>query len=154
MLNDISKRQLAASGWLEGRVADTTPYKAMCKIQGYPLLEKALKFVESYGGLRGEHKAYRSATNMPFNFDSCEALQHTAKERVNDYVERFGESMVPVGEAFGGHLVLMITEKGSLIGGYDDYLAELGTTIEDGLNAIFDPKEYREIGTHPDSVDT
>lgn len=49
---------------------------------------------------------------MRFSFDACEALRYTAKERVDDYVERFGERMVPVGDAFGGHLVLIVSEKG------------------------------------------
>ena len=117
----------------------------MCLSEGYPLLEKALQFVECYGGLEGGHRAYRSTAIVPFSFDPCRALRHTAKERVDAYIARFGEDMVPVGEAFGGHLVLMVSEKGAILGGYDDYLAELGGTIEDGVNAIFDPHEYREI---------
>ena len=146
MLNDISKRELAAAGWIEGRVVDVSSYKAMCASEGYSMLEKALQFVESFGGLEGKHKAYRSATDMTFNFDPCKALRNTSKARIDAYAERFGEDMAPVGEAFGGHLVLMVSEKGAILGGYDDYLAELGETIEDGVNAIFDPREYREIG--------
>lgn len=144
-ISEESRRQLAASGWSHSRSIDTTAFERLCRDEGYPVLAEAVRFVRMFGDLVGEHRAYRVSAMDRFAFDPCKAIRDIPKERVDTYAARFGQLMVPVGEVYNQHLTVMVAMSGSLLGGYDDFLCELGLTIEQGLDAIFEAKERRRV---------
>lgn len=144
-LGGEARRQLIASGWFDDRGVSTVDFEKACRENSYPILVEALRFVRGLGGLVGEHKALRVPAMDRFNFNSCQAMADIPKERVDVYSVRFGQLMVPVGEAYNSHLILMVSSKGSLLGAYDDFLCELGDSIERGLIALFEAEEKKII---------
>jgi len=117
----------------------------VCRENGYPILDEAVRFVRAFDGLAGEHRASRVSAMDRFDFDSCQAIKDIPKERVDVYSIRFGKIMVPVGEVHNSHLILMVASGGSLLGAYDDFLCEFGNSIETGLNVLFEAKEKKII---------
>jgi len=130
-----------AAGWFEGRSCNVQKFKEACKINDYDVFPTALAFVERFGWLEGHHRAYRTSDLESFDFNPCKAIDDIYKERVDDYSSRFGEALIPVGEIHNGHLTLMISPSGAVVGGYDDFLCILGEDAESGVNAIFEQSE-------------
>ena len=144
-IDNVSRQGLVLSGWSDDWCFGTNAFEEACRANGYASLSEAVRFVSEFGGVRGEHRAYRSSSTACFDLDPLKALRDISKERVDNYVLRFGEVMVPVGEVLSGHLTLMISSGGSVLGGYDDYLCIIGDSIENGINAIFNFREYIEV---------
>ena len=144
-LSGEARRQLASSGWFEDRNVDTADFEKLCRENGYPILDEVLRFVRKFSGIAGEHKAFRVSAMDRFDFNSCQAIRNIPKERVDVYSIRFGQLMVPVGEACNSHLILMVSSGGNLLGAYDDFLCELGDSIEEGLTVLFESNENKII---------
>jgi hypothetical protein len=144
-LSELSKKELIAAGWLENKSRDVEPFKNTYKKERYTILPAALRFLEQFGGLEGEHRANHGEKKSRFTFDACQAAEDIPKERVDVYALRFGQALIPVGEIDSGHVTLLISDSGSLLGGFDNYLWLLGNTVEEGLNTIFESRNYNEL---------
>jgi hypothetical protein len=149
-LGDASRRQLAAGGWFEGRSCDVEPFKKAYRDERYVIFPAALQFLEQFGGLAGNHRAMQHTNPLKhFTFDARKAAENIPKEKVDVYSVRFGEALIPVGEIDDGYITLMISEHGALVGGLDNYLWLLGNTVDEGLNAIFETHQFKELAALP-----
>lgn len=58
---------------------------------------------------------------------------------MTDYYEKLtGESLVPVGLGYSGHMTFLVGEGGGMYGGYDDYFCRIGKSVEEAMaNILF-----------------
>ncbi|WP_137940525.1 SUKH-3 domain-containing protein [Chitinivorax sp. B] len=141
----IIENSLISTGWFPGRRVDVEGVIGKLKNEGYPAGSAVKVFLEEFGGLSGMHKGYRGDDWEEFHFDPIIAMEGIFRERVIDYELRFGDGLTPIGEAYNQHLVLLISEKGAMLGAYDDYLCVLGESVEIGFQALFESKDGVDV---------
>lgn len=114
--------------------------------EGYRIFPLFLDFISRYGGVYGFHSVYKNNDKSEqFFIDPERAVDRIFIERVNNYIERSGCNMIPVGECNNGYITLMYGENGAIYGGCDDYLWEYGCNISLAMDAIINGKEAIEI---------
>lgn len=129
---------LSAMGWSPDRWIDPSPFLDALSDDGYTPFPLATDFLSRFGGLAGNMPAHRVENYLErIHFLPDEAINAIYKERVQTYEERTGERLIVVGEAYNGHLTLMLSDQGRLYGGYDDYLCCFGSDIAEGLANLF-----------------
>jgi SUKH-3 immunity protein len=120
---------------------------AKAKSAGFPVTEAFTRFVDEYCGRHFRHPAFSPLVDSSekIHFDISALGSDFDPEATEEYSERLGSALIPVGESNNGHLMLMIDGAGALYGAYDRYFTKLGNNIEDGLNAIFERRETPSI---------
>ena len=103
------------------------------------------RFVSIYAGKHFKHPSFSTSDVEKIHFDVDALGTDLVPEASEEYSERVGLPLIPIGKAYNGHLLLMIDENGALYGAYDNFLTELGDDFEDGLNAIFQRRKTPEI---------
>jgi hypothetical protein len=132
--------------WSEDRTIDTHSYLRRLSEDGYTLSPPVESFLECFGGLEGLMPAYVENTKLErIHFDPVEAIGNIYREKVATYEERVGEPLVAVGEAYNGHLTLMLSATGRMYGGYDDFLCLLGNSAAEAIVTLFERKGAKEI---------
>ncbi|MCL2141886.1 MAG: SUKH-3 domain-containing protein [Methanimicrococcus sp.] len=133
-------------GWNPKRRIDTAEIVKILSDEGYQLNKYALEVIEQFGNLELEHPSYKIKNQTEkLHFNPLKACEGIYREKVEEYESRIGESLVVIGEAYNEHLTLMVSDNGSIYGGYDDFLVRLGNSIEDALETIYYSKEVEEI---------
>ena len=142
---DISEK-IEKYGWSPERKIDTTEIIKALKEEGYHISEYALKVIEQFGNLELEQPAFRVKNETEkIHLNPLRASTRIYRDRVSEYEERTDESLVVIGEAYNGHLTLMVSSSGKVYGGYDNYLNRLGNSFEEALESIYYSKEAEEI---------
>ena len=138
--------ELKKAGWNPQRKIEITKIIEYLNEEGYKLNEYAKDVIAQFGFLEMEHPSYRVENSTEkLHFNPIRACDHIYRERVEEYEYKIGESLVVIGEAYDEHLILMISDRGHVYGGYDGYLTILGDSIDSALEAIFLSKETVEI---------
>ncbi|RSZ59621.1 hypothetical protein HF313_12780 [Massilia atriviolacea] len=107
-------------GWSEQREVDPAPFLASLAADGYVRFPQAKRFFQRFGGLAGDMPAYRVAGALDrIDFDPARTIACTCRETVRSYEARVQETLVVIGMAYNGHMVLLLSESGRVYGGYD-----------------------------------
>ena len=138
-------KYLTTMGWSESRRVDSTQAISALEDDGYRLFPAAHEFLASLSGLEGDMPSFRSGGTERIHFKPDSAILNIYRERVETYEQRVGESLVVIGEANNGHMVLLLSETGRMFGGNDDFLCELGSSMADGLRSLFEGREGIEV---------
>jgi hypothetical protein len=138
--------KLEEFGWSPQRKIDTTDIIKSLIQEGYKLNKYALKIIEQFGNLEFKQPAFKKeGETEKLHFNSLRASDHIYREKVEEYEIRVGDYLVVIGEAYNEHLILMVSDKGVVYGGYDEYLTLLGSSFEAAIEALFYSKETKEI---------
>ena len=133
-------------GWYPQRKIGITEIIKILTDEGYQLNKYAIEIIERYGNLEILHPSFKvKDKNETMHLNPLTACNHIYREKVEDYESRTKESLVVIGEAYNGYLVLMVSDNGSIYGGYDDYLTLLGKSFSEALDAILNSKETAVI---------
>ena len=101
--------------------------------EGYSVWPDAVRLLAQVSGIT--IKLGRWGDSDPIWFDPAEAAQTMAyKERVDDYMDRVGARLIPIGGH--SHLTLMACEDGRIFGGFDDLLVRLGDSVLEAVNSL------------------
>jgi hypothetical protein len=114
------------AGWFFGRrVAVDSYLEAMAK-GGYERSDLVEEFLAEYGGLSVGAPAGGFAEVLAV--DPVMAIESTSRNTVQMYEEAVGGPLTPVGGAYSGHLLVMMSGAGRFYGGYDMFFAFAGDT--------------------------
>ncbi|MBT1699243.1 SUKH-3 domain-containing protein [Fulvivirgaceae bacterium PWU4] len=144
--SDTTQKALSESGWQEDRKIDIQSFKFDLVKEGYPWFGKVESFLQAFGGLNV--KFLRSDRSQDFfQFDPSRAVQDIDVRWVkDDYSKRLQNiNLCVVGQAFGGHMTLLISEDGKMYGGYDDNLYLIGNDGSEAIENICLNKEMEAI---------
>ncbi|TDU86568.1 SUKH-3 immunity protein of toxin-antitoxin system [Kribbella voronezhensis] len=121
---DLGLSVLAQAGWFAGRRVPIERYLEAIASEGYECTDLVEEFLQECGGLAVGPPASGFAEVIAI--DPVTAIETTYKDTVEEYEKVLGTSLVPIGAASSGHLVLMMARDGRFYGGYDAYLAYAG----------------------------
>ena len=145
LLSEETKKILRQYGWSPERKVDAKPFVDGLKAEGYVVFERAVEFLGQYGGLYLKMPQYRGSGWDTLHFDAILAAGRIFIDNVWFYEGRVGEKLVPVGEAYNGHYVLMLSESGKMYGAYDDLLRLAGQDCEDAIESMYRRLETPKI---------
>jgi hypothetical protein len=125
---------LEAAGWYEGRATDTSAQQSALAARGYAPWPAVSDFLGEFSALTLH--ITRHQRDDTIWFDASKASAWAGRASVDAYAARAGTRLIPVGYAYHEHLLLMLGENGHLIGGYDDYLADVGSSPAEAIDNL------------------
>ncbi|WP_154814481.1 SUKH-3 domain-containing protein [Actinophytocola xinjiangensis] len=134
MTERLAVRALLEANWSPDRRVDIVEDLNAFRIDGFPVFPVVVDFLQRYSGIviHFDRAGYRDV----LSFSGKGAGGAIEADRVEIYSRRAGVLLAPVGEAYGGHLILMIGEDGSWYGGYDNEFGSLGGNFLDALENL------------------
>lgn len=138
---------LLKSGWFIERKIDRNLITTILKLEGYPLLDKAINFLERFGNLVIYFRNIRNGLpDDDINFDIEHATNVENSERIlESYKPRVGKDLCLIGSAYRGHFCLAMDSDGAVYGGYSDYLCKISNSGEGAIEAIILDYDFVEI---------
>ena len=143
-LNELARESFAA-GNRQASGASPDEVLALYVDAGFEVTPTLREFVAKYEGLRFKHPSSKTDGIGTAHLRALDLDDDLDPEAVGGYTDTVGSKMIPIGEAYNGHVMLMIDEKGRLYEAYDLHFALLGGDLEDGLNAIFEQRDVQTI---------
>lgn len=142
-MDSETEKILRASGWTPDRNIDSRHMEEVLRTEGYELSPPLLKLIRSFGELRVRFSRRRPPGAEDYlDLDPVAAVGGIYRERVmEDYEPRTGAQLVPIGEAFSGHMVLLVDQRGRVFGAYDDVLMHWGDSFDGALRKIFSDEQ-------------
>lgn len=139
-------KYLSDLGWCPNRHVDPSLYLSSLSGDGYEQFPQISEFLANFGGLDGLMPTFRKEGEYErIHFNPTEAVGNVYREKVSTYESRVGEQLAVVGEAYNGHLSLLLSSNGRLFGAYDDYLCLLGNNVIEGIATLFERREAEEV---------
>lgn len=140
---NISKRTykiLRLAGWYPGRKVDIQSIRDIFKERGIEMSQSAERFLMEFSMIE-THFHLPNGNAETFHFDPLKSIGDCLdKEYFDDLEEQYsdiiGESLVPIGEADRGYLILLITPTSKIFGYYDGCLVKFGDNIEESLDNL------------------
>lgn len=135
MFSQTTRAALVRAGYTEGRRVDRAPFEAAFAREGFTAGPFVRRFLESYGGISMSLRHPRNpSVTIAFHFDAARAASSVYREKVDELTARAKTPLCPIGEGLGG--VLLMDVSGALYGALDDWFVKLGSTGEEGIEAL------------------
>jgi len=125
---------LKNAGWSPTRSVDISKDIAALTREGVPQFKAIVDFLREYSGLVINFDRAGEPDEIWFSGERASELM--APDWIEDYSQRSGVQLAPVGAAYGEYLTLLIAEDGSWYGGFDDEFGSMGNNFLDTLENI------------------
>ena len=138
---------LIKAGWYEGRKLEYEGIGEMVKNEGYAELPNVISFLQEFLDIKIIFKNKRNGIkNDDITFSFEEATHLEVPERINEeYSQRIGKELCPIGTAFRGYVVLMMSNDMCVYGGYDNDLFKIADSGIEAIKAIINDKDPIQI---------
>jgi len=145
-LSQHAVEMLSRAGWNARRALDATDARTALAAEGFPPFPAVTEFLSVYGGLEIRNPDALPPAAEDWYFDARRAIRDGASlPYVTAYVRRLGTPLAPVGFGFRGYMLFMMDESGRVYGGYDDFLARVGSSGVDAINALCEGRRLTAI---------
>lgn len=125
---------LKAAGWHRNRIwAGLEAARSDVEAQRHRMSGVAFGFLKEFGGLLILHPSL-GETDTKTAFDPVEGARQLPLEWLWEYERRAGSPLSVVGEAFDGHMAMLIADDGRVFLAYDDEFQCIGDDALDALN--------------------
>lgn len=135
---------LEAAGWSTNRAIEMASFVAVLESNQFVVSPAVKQFLLTYGALQIEYRydeSDESARMDKLLIDPCVALDNTHLERIQNYSQRAGKQLCPIGLYNWNHDTLFMSEDGMVYGGSSIYLDRIGNSGEDAINNILTGKQ-------------
>lgn len=109
----------------------------------YAFSPETRAFIEEFGELRVRFLGAKRRDEI--FLDPTAAVGGIDRERVETYEPRTGTKLVPVGEVYRRHMIVLLGANGALYGAYDDVLIEFGASVEEALDKVILDRPTRDL---------
>lgn len=135
------------SGWSENRKVDSDALTNLIVMEGYQVLENVVEFMMNFDGLTILFENKRNGLkNDDIRFSFSQVIELDASEKIKaSYEERLGKKLIPIGSAYRGHLLLLMSDDCMVYGAYDTYFRKIGDSGFSAIEAIVLDKEFEAI---------
>jgi hypothetical protein len=144
--SQAARQCLERSGWDENYRADISEYQSLMEREGCPLPTVVIEFLSGFGNLRVHYPHHKvPSVEDVLHFDALKAASAPKGKYCEDldhYVARIGERLVVIGEAARGYLLLMMSSTGKVYAAYDAFLAYVGDSGEDAIEAFCTGRDF------------
>ncbi|WP_185444864.1 SUKH-3 domain-containing protein [Kribbella qitaiheensis] len=117
---------LTGAGWSPGRRVAVEGYLEAMAREGYEPTVQLEEFLAEYGGLSTSRPAAQGFVEEVFATDPVTAISNTHRNTVGMYEAVTSTALVPIGQAYNGHMVLMMAPDGRFYAGYDSFFFYAG----------------------------
>jgi hypothetical protein len=136
-LSPAARGALSRAGWRPDRQVDPAPQVRRLEADGYEVSEAVRGFVTRFGGLELRYPHFRvPGDEDSCHFDAAAAAAAVDPQIVAAYAQAIGKPLCPIGEAYGRHMVLMMTERAVTYAGYEDTLIRLAGSPDELINVL------------------
>lgn len=144
--SEYTLQVLTKAGWSEDYTANNSIYRELLESEGYTVLEKAMQFLNRYGGLVLTY-AHRkiSGETATTHFDISRAIKRVEVNDLLYYSQALQKKLCLIGETSSGYMVLMMDQNGVVYAGIDDLLYLVGETGEASINNIISGGNFKLI---------
>ncbi len=125
---------LKQAGWTPARLIDTTEAEDVYERAGYSVFDLGKEFLGRFGGLEIEFVRYGELDRIWFL--AARTVEFTDPLWVDDYSNRAGMPLLPVGYGLNDHLMILVASDGSVYGGFDDFFQRFGDDVPAAIEAI------------------
>lgn len=136
MFSEKTLAVLRAAYWSPGRKVDLEPFAKAYAAAGYAPPPKALEFLQEFGGLVLYYPHHRN----PSSEDRCNFCADLACEWVRSWMHEYeahvGDMLVPIGQAFSMHMVLVMATDGAVYAFYGDLFCKIGSSGVDAIESL------------------
>lgn len=146
-LSDISIRRIKEAGWEENRNIDIKDIECIFKDRKIEIFPSTKKFLSEFGMLNIEFPKPGSLFNTveKINFNPFNAIGDCLdgeyfKDIEEEYKDKIGEKVNPIGETDRGNLILLITPTEKFYGFTDGCLVKYGDNTEEMLECLCVPQ--------------
>jgi hypothetical protein len=130
---------LRAAGWLPGRTWDgISAARLSIEEEGHRTSEAAVAFLEEFGGLTLRHVSQAGAETTT-SFDPARAAGDLDPLWLETYEEQAGAPLSVVGQAYRGHMTVLLADDGRVFLSFDDEFMCIGDDAHDALNSLCVP---------------
>jgi hypothetical protein len=144
-LGRTARACLARSGWQPDRRIDPDPQTRRLEADGYTVFEVVREFLARFGELELRYPHFRVPEEEDScHFDAAGAAAAIAPQTVQAYAQAIGKPVCPIGEAYGRHMVLLMTERGAAYAGYEDALIKLANKPTELIDALCEGRDELE----------
>jgi hypothetical protein len=134
---------LASAGWQPSRREDAVDVIATVASHGYDVGPKLALLIANVVGVTLQFM--RSAHTDYIVFDPRRATELSFRAWVDDYSERAGTPLVPLGFSNHEHLLLLAADDGRWFGGFDDEFGQLGRSVPELVDTIINNRGFQEV---------
>lgn len=135
------------AGWYDGRKLNYEIISEMVRNEGYPQLPNVISFLQEFMDIKIIFKNKKNGIkNDDINFSFEEATNLEVPERINEeYVQRIGKELCPVGTVYRRYMVLMMSDDGCVYAGYDSFLCKVADSGIEAIGAIIYDNDFITI---------
>lgn len=143
-LSEKTIRVLSDSGWSSNHSRDISDFVELLEGRGFPVFPAAKRVLEMFAGIEFSYPLNDFVES--FHFNPHRALGDAYEyEDFEEFEDRIGESLVVIGEACRGNMIMFISESGKLFGKTGYYLEKIGDDIYEALDTLCIPRPGQEI---------
>ncbi len=149
--SDSTRAMLREAGWSEDRQVDTRRVEGVLRGEGFPVHRAAVAFLERFDGLHITHPNHRAPGTTYRLSLGVDAFPPDVLEPdvMRAHVRRVGHPLCYIGEAGNGFLSLLMDPSGTVYVMNDDWLAWVGDSGCDAIEALCTGRELRDVPESP-----
>lgn len=140
------KGLLLNAGWSQERLVNTDLYKQRLIEAGYEVFPEVDSFLSEFGDLSIRFTKKGTDIEDFLNFKVPLAVAGINPLWIkDDYVNRIGQDLCIIGQAYSNHLTLMMDKKGKVYGGFDDNLYFVADSGREAVQTICSDHKLKEL---------
>jgi hypothetical protein len=128
---------LTKAGWTENREVDIAEYEQLLLDRGAVINETIRHFLKEFAGLRVVHP-HGKVPDMEdyFVIGDTGTVSSLWADEIQNYIDEFGVSCYPVGEACRRYITLFMDELGRVFGEYAGEIFFYGSSPEEAIENL------------------
>jgi hypothetical protein len=122
-----TERRLTRAGWTPGAKRPIDGALRALESEGHPVFAVVRELLAGFGGFEIPIRHHLAGDEDLLVLRPEAAVERFFKDLVEEYAERVGRPLCPVGVVFSGNYVLALAEDGASFAGYEDTLLAVAT---------------------------
>ena len=141
----VAEECLRAAGWSPNRRVGVDDLAKDYVRLGYTFSDTLRRCLLGFNELRVHHKHAHSDLVDHFEFDARKAIASLDRSDVVEYGQLVEEELFPIGFAFRGYMVLLLSEHGKVYAVYDGIIRLVGTSVLDAVDSLCTGRELVKV---------
>lgn len=135
------EKLLADAGWTNDRRVDVERHIAALEEQNFSVGSATSELISNIAALTIRFS--RAGRSDKIRIDPSVAVRAVAKAWVDDYSDRVGTALLPMGLSNHEHLLLLVAEDGRWFGGFDDEFGFLGPSVRVMVDTLANDRGFQ-----------
>lgn len=140
-----TESRLRRAGWTPGASRPVDEALRALASEDYAVFPVVRALLTEFGGLKVAIRHYRAGDEDELWLAPQVAVERFFKDLVEEYAERVGRPLCPVGVVFSGNYVLALAEDGASFAGFEDTLLAVADDPSQMIEKLCAGAELRPV---------